>query len=279
MADQVMTGGSELSELRPELWSAAFYPTLQEALPFNDSVSREYEGEIRALGNQVNITTFPQFSEAAEIAENQKSDAEGVTAVGIDLTINKQLTKDFIITDRARVQTIDAMNELRDLAFFAILKKMQSIIIDTIAPSASSPDHTISYDSGTTLGLADILEGKELLDGADVEQAGRVMVNGAAQHNDLFNVSGITSRDFVDGASMQTGALPGQVLGFMPRMTSEAGDTTYLFHPRFMLVAVQRDLSVQAYDQGGQGLRSMRINTSLLMGLVQASNLRVVTIS
>lgn len=278
MSDQIMTGGSELSELRPQVWSAAFYPTLQEALPFNDSVSREYEGEIRALGNQVNITTFPQFAEALTIAEGQKSDAEGVTAVGIDLTINKQIVKDFIITDRARVQTLDAMNELRDLAFFSILKKMQSIIIDAIAPSTSAPDHTIAYDTGTTLALADILEGKELLDGSDVEQNGRVMINGAAQHNDIFNIAGLTSRDFVDGASMQNGALPGQVLGFTPRMTSEAGNTTYLFHPRFMLVAIQRDLSVMVYDQGAQGLRSMRVNTSLLMGLVQASNLRVVTI-
>lgn len=279
MSDQVMTGGTELAELRPEVWSAMFYPTLMEALPFNDSVSREYEGEIRALGNKVNITSFPQFGEAEVILENQRSDAQGVTATGIDLTVNKLVVKDFIVTDVARVQTIDAMNELRDLAFFSILKKMQSIIISTIAPSSSAPDHSISYDSGTTLALADILEGKELLDGSDVEQGNRIMVNGAAQHNDIFNITGLTSRDFVDGASMQSGALPGQVLGFTPKMTSEAGNTTYLFHPRFMLVAIQQSLGVKAYDQGGQGLRSTRVNTSILFGLVQASNLRVVTLS
>lgn len=277
--DQVMTGASQLSQLRPEVWSAAFYPTLKESLPFNDSVDYSYQGEIQALGNKVNVTSFPQFGEAEVLLENQKSDADGVTAVGIDLTINKLLVKDFIITNVAQIQTIDAANELRDLAFFSIMKKMQSEIIDSIAPSSSAPDHTISYDSGTTLALADILEAKELLDDADVEQNGRVMVNGSAQHNDIFNITGLTSRDFVDGASLQNGALPGQVLGFTPKMTSVAGNVTYAFHPRFQLVAIQRQLQVQMYDQGAQGLRSMRVNTSILMGHVQASNLRVVTIS
>lgn len=279
MADQVMTGGTELDALRPELWSASFYPTLLEALPFNSSIARDYEPEIRALGDIINITTFPQFDLADDIAEDQKADANSVTATQTQLNVNHQLVKDYIVTDRAKVQTLEHANALRDLAFHSIMKKMQQLIIAAIVPSASAPDHSIAFDSGTTLQLADILEAKELLDGADVPDDGsRQMILGAAQWNDMFNITGFTSRDFMPvGSPLSSGAFP-SLLGFQPKMTSEVGNVAYLFHPMFMELAVQRELGVKEYDQGVEGKRSSRINCTLLFGKVQVSNLRVVTI-
>lgn len=281
MADLIMTGDTELNALRPELWSSAFYPTLMEALPFNDVIAKDYEGEIQALGNTVNISTFPQFDEAETIAEDEKVDADSVTATKTQLVINKQVVKDFIVTNRAQVQTIEHANALRDMAFFSIMKKMQSIIIAAIVPSPAAPDHSISYAAPGVLALADILAAKELLDAADVPDDGtRVMILGAAQWNDLFNITGFTSRDFVpSGSPLSSGSLPSPVLGFNAKLTTEAGAVSYLFHPIFMQMAVQRSLDVKVYDQGVDGRRSMRVNSTLLFGVVQVSNLRVVTIS
>lgn len=281
MADLVMTGDVELNALRPELWSSAFYPTLLEALPFNDVIAKDYEGDIQALGNTVNISTFPQFDEAETIAEDEKVDADAVAATKTQLVINKQVVKDFIITNRAQVQTIEHSNALRDMAFFSIMKKMQSIIIAAIVPSASAPDHTLAYTAPGILALADILAAKELLDAADVPDDGsRVMILGAAQWNDLFNITGFTSRDFVpSGSPLSSGSIPSPVLGFNAKLTSEAGNVAYLFHPIFMQMAVQKSLDVKVYDQGVDGRRSMRVNSTLLFGVVQVSNLRVVTIS
>ncbi len=278
-ADSVMTGAVELDALVPEIWAAAFYPTLLEALPFNSSIARDYEPEIRALGDTVNITTFPQFDQADDIQEDQRADASSVTATKTQLVVNHQLVRDFIVTDRAQIQSLEHANALRDLAFHAIMKKMQSLIIAAIVPSSSSPDHSIAFDSGTTLGLADILEAKELLDAADVPDDGsRTMVLGAAQWNDIFSISGFTSADFVPaGSPLSSGSL-NRLLGFVPKMTSEVGNVAYLFHPMFMEMAVQRSLDVRVYDQGVEGKRSMRVNSSLLFGKVQVSNLRVVTI-
>lgn len=279
MADQVMTAATELDGIVPELWSAKFYPTLLQKLPFNGSVARDYEGEIQQLGDIVNINTFPQFDLADEILENEAASADSVTASKQQLTINKQLVKDFIITKKAMAQSIDAMNELRDLALHSIMKKMQAIIIAAISPSASSPDHTIAFDSGTTLQLADILEAKELLDAQDVEESGRVMVLGAAQVNDLFNISGFVSRDFIPaGSPLSSGAIAAPVLGFEVKWGSEIGNVAYLFHPLFMQVAVQQAPQVKVYDLGGEGKRAQRVNMDVLFGVKQCSNLRVVQI-
>jgi hypothetical protein len=118
------------------------------------------------------------------------------------------------------------------------------------------------------------------LDGADVPDDGtRNMILGAAQWNDVFNITGLTSRDFVQSGGMQEGSLPARVLGFVPKMTSEAGNVAYFFHPIFMQMAVQRGLSVEMFNMGVSGVRAMRVNTTLLFGAVQVSNLRVATLA
>lgn len=280
MADEVHRASTEFDGIIPEIWSAAFYPTLLEKLPFNDSVARDYENEIQDLGDTVNINTFPQFDQAQLLQENEKADADSVTPTKSQLIINKRVVKDYILTKKAMRQSIDSQNQLRDLAMHAIMKKMQSEIIAEISPSASAPDHSIAYDSGTTLALADILEAKELLDDSDVEDFGRAMILGSAQSNDLFNITGFVSKDFIPaGSPLSDGAVTLPVLGFNVRTTTEAGSTAYLFHPIFMQVAVQESPEVAVFDLGVDGKRAQRANMDVLFGVKQLSNLRVVTIS
>lgn len=280
MADVVMRASTEVAALIPEIWSQSFYPTLLANLPFAESVSKDYEGDISALGDTVNISQFPQFSAAVEMAEDEKVDADGITVSTVQLIINKQVAKDFILTKKAMAQSLDAMNNLRDLALHSIMKKMQLIIIAEIVPNAAAPDHSIAYDSGTTLALADILEAKELLDNQNVPDSERVMILGAAQWNDIFNITGFVSRDFIPaGSPLTSGSLPTPILGFQPKMTTEAGNVAYLFHPSFLTLAVQQAPEVNVYDQGVEGKRSLRVNMDVLFGVKQLDGLRVVTIA
>lgn len=275
-----MKASTEMAALIPEMWSQKFFPVLLAGLPWNDSVSQDYGGEISALGDIVNISSVPEFAAAVEIAEDEKVDADSVTVSTQQLTINKQIAKDFILTKKAMAQGIDAMNTLRDRALFAILKKIQAIIIAEVVPNAASPDHAIAYTSGTTLALADILAAKELLDTQNVPDEGRVMILGAAQWNDIFNITGFVSRDYIPtGSPYSTGSLPTPILGFMPKMTTVAGNVAHLFHPSFLTLAIQQLPSVEVHSQGGEGKRSLRVNVDALLGVKQLDDLRVVSIT
>lgn len=277
--DKFMTAGTELDALIPELWSSAFYPTLLSALPFADSVARNYEGEIQGVGDTVHITDFPQFDEATDIGETEAVDADSVVAHGTSLVINHQTAKDFQITKKAQLQSIDAMNALRDLAMYSILKKMQAVIVAEIVPNASAPDMSGSYTTGTTLALADILVAKKALDAQDVEESARVMINGTDQANDLFNITGFVSRDFIPaGSPLTSGDIATPVLGFTPKKSSLIGSTSYFFHPIFLQLAVQQAPQVSVYDRGGDGIRAMRVNMDVLYGVKQVSGLRVFTL-
>lgn len=280
MADQTMTAASQLSAIVPEKWSRNFYDTLLENLPFASIISREWEGEIQDLGDTVNISEFPQFDDADLLDEDGKNDAEAITVSGLPLVINKRAVKDFIVTRRAVLQSLPHMDRLQDLAIFSLEKKIQREIIDLIVPSASAPDHQIAYDSGSTLALADLLEGKELLDTATVAQENRHAVMDSPQMNDIFNITGFTSSDFLlSGSPIQTGQLPSALLGFMPHMTTEVSGVTYLFHESFMTLAVQEGMSVREYDLGLEGKRATRVNVDTLFGVKQLGDDRVVSIS
>lgn len=280
MADKLHTTSAELSVLIPEVWSSRYYEVLLSELPFNGVISRDWEGEIQNLGDTVNISQFPEFADADEVAEDARVDADSITVSQLQLVINKRIAKDFIITNTAMLQSLPAMEKLRELAIYSINKKIQSLIISLIVPNASNPDHSIAYGNATTLALADVLAAKELLDAQDVPMSDRHMVVGAAQLNDLFNVNAFVSNDFgASNAPLINGGLPSQIAGFMPHFTSVVGNTSYWFHSSFMTMAAQQGLNVSQYDLGGEGKRAMRINCDTLIGIKQLDGLRVVTIA
>lgn len=280
MADQIMRAGNELSAIVPELWSRRFYDVLLQSNPFESLVSKDWEGEIQDLGDTVRISTVPEFDEAEELDEDQRADADALTVTQQNLVINKRIFKDFIVTNRAQIQSLPVMDKLRDMAIFSIQKKIQALIISLTVPNAAAPDHSIAYDSGTTLALADLLEGKELLDDQDVPQSDRSLVMGSAQLNDIFNITGFTSSDFlVSGAPLQTGQLPDALLGFNPNFTTAAGAVTFLFHRSYFTMAAQKGISVNQFDLGVDGKRAVRVNVDWLGGFKQLDGLRVVTIS
>ncbi len=272
--DDIMTAGSNLSAIVPEVWSQRYYDVLLADLPFNAIVSTDYEGEIADLGDRVNIASFPEFDDGEELA------ASAVTVSSQQLVINKRVVKDFIVTKKAILQSLPSMDKLREMAIYSILKKIQSTIIATIIPSASAPDMTTAYDSGTTLALADILEGKEDLDANNVPAPDRHMVLGPSQTNDIFNITGFQSSDFLTQGQggMNTGKVPPSLLGFMPHFTTMVGTTAYLFHRSFMTMASQQGMDVKEYDLGVDGKRATRVNLDTLYGLKQLDNTRVLTI-
>jgi hypothetical protein len=278
MANQII-GTTQTTVIIPEVWSAKFFDVLVDRLPFIDSVDQSYSGEIQGLGDIVNISTVPEFDQASLLGEGASADAEAVTLTGQQLTINSRAHKDVIVTKKSQLQSLAFMDKLRDKMIYAINKKIQADIISSIVPSASSPDHTIAYDAATTLALADILEAKELLDTQNVEEASRIAVMGAAQWNDIFNITGFVSRDYIPaGSPITTGSITTPIAGFTPKMTNVVGNTSYWYHPSFLTMAIQQELNIAAYDLGVDGIRGTRVNMDILYGIKQLDDERIVTL-
>lgn len=274
--DEQMTVDTEFSAVVPEVWSTSWYPTLLERLPWAASVGKDYEKDIQALGDTVNITIFPQFPEARDLPEGQRNDAQKITLGNSQLLINKQTVQDFIVTARSERQGLDVQQKLMDLAFFSIMKKMQKNIIASVAPSVANPDHIVPYASGSTMGLADWIEVKGLLDDQNVSELGRKAILDSPQLNNLFNISGFMSRDFVaNSTAMQTGVIQTPVLGFEVLWTTVADGVASFFSPEFLQIAVQERPMPKIFDLGSDGQRAKRVNMTVLYGIKQVDELRV----
>lgn len=279
MANEYMKTSAEVSAIVPEQWSSKYYDVLLAELPMNSLISKDYEGDIANLGDSVNISTIPEFDDATELPEADAADADSVTIGSQQLVINKRIVKDFIVTNKAQLQSIPFVDKLKDLAIYSIQKKIQALIISLTVPSAS-PDHTISAVTAGTFALADILAMKELLDNQNVPMSDRHMVMGSAPLNDIFNITGFTSSDFVaSGSPLQSGQLPAQLVGFMPHFTTVVGSTVYAFHTSYFTMASQQGMAVKEYDLGVEGRRATRVNCDTLIGMKQLSDKRVVTLT
>lgn len=279
MANAYMDTATEVSAIVPQQWSAKYYDVLLAELPFAQLISKDYEGEISNIGDTVKIATIPEFSDATELPEADANDADSVTVTSQSLVINKRIVKDFIVTNKALLQSIPFVEKLKELAIYSIQKKIQSLIISLTVPSAA-PDHTISAVSAGVFALADILAMKELLDNQNVPMAERHMVLGAGPLNDIFNITGFTSSDFVaSGSPLTSGQIPGQLLGFMPHFTTVVGSTVYAFHSSYFTMASQQGMAVAEYDLGVEGRRAKRINCDTLLGMKQLSDKRVVALA
>lgn len=280
MANAYMTTATETSVIVPEQWSQKYYDVLLAELPFESLISKDYEGDIKNLGDTVNISTIPEFNDASELPEADANEAEAVTITGQQLIINRRVVKDFIVTNKARLQSLPFVDKLKELAIYSIQKKIQSLILSLTVPSAAAPDHTISAASAGVFALADILSIKQLLDDQNVPMSDRHMVMGSAPLNDVFNITGFTSSDFVaSGSPLQSGQLPAQLLGFMPHFTTLVSSTVYSFHSSYFNMATQQGMDTKEYDLGVDGRRATRVNCDTLLGMKQTSSLRVVSLT
>lgn len=279
MADQIISTSSEVSLIVPSIWSARYFDALLADLPMNDLISRDYEGEIANLGDTVKISQVPEFASGDVLAESDRADAEALTVTQQSLVINQRIVKDFIVTNKASLQSLPFVEKLKEMAAYAINKKIHALILSLIVPNASAPDHSIAYTSGTTLALADLLAAKRLLDAQNVPMSDRHLGVGSSQLNDIFNIAGFTSSDFVaSGAPLASGQLPAQLLGFKPHFSTLFSAVVYLWHSSFFTMAAQQGLQVKEYDMGVDGMRASRVNCDTLVGFKQLDGLRVVTI-
>ena len=279
MANAYMDTANEVSAIVPEQWSSKYYDVLLAELPFNSIISKDYEGDIANLGDTVNIASIPEFSDATELPEADAADADAVTIGSQALVINKRIVKDFIVTNKALLQSIPFVEKLKELAIYSIQKKIQSLIISLTVPSAA-PDHTITAVTPGVFALADILAVKELLDNQNVPMSDRHLVLGSGPLNDIFNITGFTSSDFVaSGSPLASGQLPAQLVGFMPHFTTVVGSTVYAFHASYFTMASQQGMAVAEYDLGVEGRRAKRVNCDTLLGMKQLSGVRVATVT
>jgi len=113
----------------PSIWSARILQNLQKSLVYGQPgvINREYEGEIRNVGDSVKINAIGAITVGAYTKNSDISDPEEITGAGTTLLIDQANYFNFQVDDIDRVQARpDVMGEAMREAGYALKDELDT---------------------------------------------------------------------------------------------------------------------------------------------------------
>jgi hypothetical protein len=276
---QVISGKTELASMIPSIWSSMMYEELRNKIAFLNLFSREYEGEIRNVGDTVKVNQL--LAPTGEILTNDETQfsSEALAFNTFNIVANKRASASFEITDMAQLQSLEFQAQARDSLVYAIRKQIESALIAALIPSASAPDHQIAPAVASDLNAVDLAAIRTLLSEAKVPTANRYLALAPSYYGDLLQKNVVTSQDFVTANSAQDAV----VSKFMGLNIFEhdllAADVGYAVHPSALQMVIQRDVRVKISDMHSNYKYGTLISADIIFGFTLADNKRIVKIN
>lgn len=254
-----------------KFWSPLFMKELRNTMLLGSLVNREYDGEIKQGGDTVYVSQInAPTGELRTVGTDADSfGTEALSTSRISIQASKRAVGAFEFQDLAVLQSQleSEESEIRQALLFAVNNKINTYLYSLVAPSTSAPDHELA--SVTDLNSAQL-------------SAIRVLA-GEAKWDHLKAWYGLCSpahyMDIADDTTMSSslyGAedrpiLSGQ-LG-LPRYgfnifedTSRSGDYSIFFHPDFMHLVTQKEVSFQISSLHSQKKFGYVISADIIFG-------------
>ena len=166
----------------PEVWSANILSNFSKTATAVAVTNRDYEGNIEAMGDTVNITNFTDPTIRSYTAHSTIT-TEAVTDANQQLLIDQANYFAFKVDDVEKAQSVSGgavLNEQTRRAAYGLANTMDAYVLSQMADGASdaAPDHDIVEQTiSTASGAYDaLIDWNVLLDEADVPEAGRFAV-------------------------------------------------------------------------------------------------------
>lgn len=227
-------------------WAPLFMKELRESLLLASLVNKEYDGQIKGLGDTVRVS---QINAAAGQIKTVGVDADTfdstpLTTQYVDIKADKRFVASFEFADLVMLQSqLGAQDsEIRAGLMFGMEKKINDYLYSLLSPSTSAPDHLVT---GVTDFNAAQLSGVRLLASKAkwMKNKGWYGLLSPTYYSDLLNSQTLVSADFVPDAPTVGGQIASQRFGFnllednsdgIAANSTSGDDVGLFFHPDFM---------------------------------------------
>ena len=175
----------------PKLWAARLHQAYEAQLVFGRLLNRNYEGEIKQMGDTVHINTLNDITVKAYEKGQPIADPEALTTEELLLTIDHAAYYNFYIDDVDKVQAAgEIMNTAMTNAANRLAEDAEEYIIGKVLEGATGTATKADDLYATMVNM------KVALDQAKVPQAGRFLVvppvaEGQLLLDDRFVKSGV----------------------------------------------------------------------------------------
>lgn len=267
-----------------KFWAPMFMKELREQHLIGSLINKEYQGEIKKLGDTVRVSQINapvgQLKTAGVDADS--FDSQLLTTQYVDVKADKRAVAAFEFEDLVDLQSqIGAESSaIREALLFAVMQQMNNYIYSQVAPSTSAPDHVINGVSD--FNAAQLASCRLLAAQAKwMKQKGWWALLSPSYYSDILNAQTLISGDYV-GA--ETPVINGQVVrerygfsllednseGILQLSPADAGtDCALLFHPDFMHLVMQTQPTFKVSDLHSNKQFGYVISCDLVFGAKQ----------
>ena len=262
---------SDVTNQVEKFWSPIFMKELRQSLLLGSLVSKDYNGQIKNLGDTVYVSQINspvgELRTAGTDAESFNSETMSTTRVAIQA--NKRAVASFEIEDLVMLQSqIGAQDsEIRASLMYAVEKQINDYLKTLVAPSTSAPDHLIN--SVTDLNAANLSAVRLLAAQAKwAKEKGWYGLIDPSYYSDILNASTLTSSDYTGGdAPIVAGQVANKRFGFnLFEDNSLNTDRALFFHPDFMHMVMQQEARFKISDLHSNGKFMFRISVDVIFG-------------
>jgi hypothetical protein len=239
------TGKADIVNMIPKVWSSKFYEELRAKSILQQLFAREYEGEIKSRGDQVNVSqiTVP----TAETLANDKTQFTPA-ALGNNtfaLVANKQTVASFEFTDLAQLQSISFMEEAKKALTDSLRLKIEA---ELLAQYVAAVTGYVIATPGD-LAVADLVKARTLLSKAKVPTADRFMLLDPEYYGHLLSKGQIVSNDYRSTDATNSGELGARLMGFNVMEHDGLSALSGLaFHKSAVQMVTQREVQIKISD-------------------------------
>jgi hypothetical protein len=236
----LVTGPVEVANHIQKFWSPMFMKELRESLLLGGLINRDYQGELKAMGDTVKVS---QVNAPAGALKTVGTDAEvfaadSLSTSQIEIKADKRAVAAYEMEDLVELQSqIQAgSSDIRESLMFAVMKQLNDYLYTLVAPTTTVP--LISdFNAGELVNLRK-LAGQKLWN----KQKPWYVLADPSYYADLLNSSTLTSSDFVSDQPVVGGQIIAKRHGFnILEDNSRPTDEALAFHPDFMHLVMQQE--------------------------------------
>lgn len=292
----MLTTRADLENQARKFWAPGIVPKLNEKAIIAGLISREYEGEIKKSGDTVYVSAVNE-TEADVKTEGTGDDTNSFSSrkmgtTRIAVTANKVITASFEMADLIDLQTQlgdpSGKSAIMDVLMRALVRKLNRVVYEVVAPSTSGPDHDVSGVSDCNAAAVGNL--KMLASRAHWPEGNRFLLLDPSYHNDFLQDTKLTSADYVNDNPLIEGKAAHKRFGFYIleddseamsecSPTAATSDLGIAFTPDFAYLVMQRAPEIRIGDQLANNKLGYVIVISMVVGValgIEGANKHIV---
>lgn len=272
-----MTLVTQLEDQVQKFWAPLLQDQLKEDTLLPSLVNKEYEGVIKRGGDTayVSMINRPTAERKTKGAGAESFNSQQLETTRVGIIADQRITAAFEIEDLVDLQSQLSQDspKMRQVLFEALEINLNSYLYSLVAPSTSSPDHTVT--SVTDFNATQLLNVRKLAAQAKWPKApGWYLLLDPSYMTDVLNAQTLTSSDYVPDAPVVGGQMARQRFGFNILEDNSAGlvglgtsgaDAGLAFHPDFMYL-VMGEPQVKLSDLHSQKKHGYLISVDMWVG-------------